>query len=283
MYVAGPTIGRIRLGQQLRPRREAKGITRAAAAHAIGRTDSHVRHIETGRTAPSKTELIVLVQLYEIGGDLLAELEDLRTEASKRGWWSIYGLPETAAVYVGLESDATDVRCVEHVNIPGLLQSESYMRRQFELRKLTAKIADKRTGARVRRQDRLSGEPEPLRLSAVISEAVLHRCARDPVVGPAQFDQLLDRATWPNIEVRVLPFDLGMHAGMEGSFSLLSFPEGLLADVAYPENVSGGHLVDDPPSVTRLAMLFDELRSQALAPEESLAMIAQLGEHTRKN
>lgn len=80
----------------------------------------------------------------------------------------------------------------------------------------------------------------------------------------------------------MLPFDLGMHAGMEGSFSLLSFPEGLLADVAYPENVSGGHLVDDPPTVTQLAMLFDELRSQALASEESLGMIAQLCEHTRK-
>src|SRR5262249_840255 len=158
------------------------------------------------------------------GSDRLEELEELRIEASKRGWWSIYGLPEAAAGYVGLESDATDVRCVEHVNIPGLLQSEGYMRRLFELAKLTAKPADKRAGPRCRRQERLSGEPEPLRLSTVISEAALQRCARDPV-GPGQFDQLLDRAAWPNIEVRVLPFDLGMHAGMEGSFSLLSFPE----------------------------------------------------------
>src|SRR5262249_35128276 len=160
-----------------------------------------------------------------------------------------------------------------------LLQSEGYMRRLFELAKLTAKTADKRAGARLRRQERLSGEPEPLRLSTGISEAALQRCARDPV-GPGQFGQVLERAALPNIEVRVLPFDLGMHAGMEGSFSLLSFPEGLLADVAYQENISGGHLVDDPPVVTRLATLFDELRSQALAPNESLAMIARLGEKT---
>ncbi|MGH3934296.1 MAG: Scr1 family TA system antitoxin-like transcriptional regulator, partial [Pseudonocardiaceae bacterium] len=72
----------------------------------------------------------------------------------------------------------------------------------------------------------------------------LVRCARDNRVAADQLSQLVDRAAWPNIELRVLPFDAGLHVGMNGPFSLLSFPDDLLADVAYHEYPVGGHIID---------------------------------------
>ena len=86
----------------------------------------------------------------------------------------------------------------------------------------------------------------------------------------------------PNIELRVLPFNAGLDVGMNGPFSLLSFPDDLLADVAYHEYPVGGHVIDDHAVVSQLDTLFSELRSQALGPDESLAMIAQLAKHGRK-
>jgi hypothetical protein len=89
---------------------------------------------------------------------------------------------------------------------------------------------------------------------------------------------LIEAAQRPNIELRLLPFDLGLHVGMAGPFSLLSFPDGLLADAGYQEYVVGGHVIDDPSIVSALATLFSELRGQALGTSESLALIAQLAD-----
>ncbi len=283
--MAGPTVRRRRLGIELQRLREAVGATRLEAAAAIGCSPARIGHIELGRNPPSKSDLIVLVRdLYGADRDILAALEDLRAEASKRGWWSTYGLPEWLAGYVGLEYDATSVRCLELENIPGLLQTEQYMRTIFTLggpKPLTPKQVDRHVAARLHRQGRLTGD-NPLQLTAIISQAALERCSRDETLAATQLAQLLDRATWPNIELLVLPFALGLHVGMAGPFTLLSFPEQLLPDAAYQEYAVGGHVIDDQSVVSQLDTLFSELRSKSLGTNESLALIAQLAEQTHE-
>ncbi len=74
----------------------------------------------------------------------------------------------------------------------------------------------------------------------------------------------------------MLPFDLDLHVGMAGSFSLLSFPDQLLPDLGSQENVVGGHLIDDAQVISKLVRIFGELRGQPLGPNESLTMITQL-------
>ncbi|MGH3615716.1 MAG: helix-turn-helix domain-containing protein [Pseudonocardia sp.] len=279
--MAGPTVRRIQLGAELGRLRVAAGVSRLEAAAAIGCSEPRIGHIETGRNTPGKSELIVLVdRVYGADEATLAALEELREEASKRGWWSTYRLPKWLAGYVGLETDAVSLRCLDIEIIPGLLQTEQYMRRLYTLRaQPTGKEIDRLVGARLQRQGRLSG-PDALQLSAVISEGALERCARDTAVAGAQLAQLLERATWPNVELRVLPFDLGLHVGT-GPFTLLTFPDQLLADAAYQEYAVGGHIIDDASVVARLATMWDELRGQSLATDESLTMIAQLAKPKR--
>lgn len=275
----GPTIRRRQLGIELQRLREAAGINRAAAASAIGCSPARIGHIEAGRNAPSKTDLIVLIRdIYGADEETLAALEQLRTEASRRGWWSTFGLPEALSGYIGLETDAASVRTLELELIPGLLQTEEYARAVYSLRgQFSAKEIDRRVAVRMQRQDRLT-EPEPLQLTAVISQAALERCAQHDTVGAAQLQQLIKRAAGPNVELRVLPFSIGLHVGIAGPFSLLSFPDELLADIAYQEYVIGGHIIDDDSVVSQLATLFSKLRSQALDANESLAMISELAE-----
>jgi hypothetical protein len=76
-----------------------------------------------------------------------------------------------------------------------------------------------------------------------------------------------------------LPFDLGLHVGMSGPFSLLSFPAQLLADAVYQEYAVGGHVIDDESVVSQMDTLFGKLHSQALGSDESLTMIVELAEH----
>jgi len=276
--VAGPTFRRRQLGLELRRLREAAGVSPTAVAEILGSKRTRVTYIESGRNVVSKAELVVLVRDHYRASDKLAALEELRQEAAERGWWSTYGLSERAAGYVGLEDDAESIRTADVGEIPGLLQTEAYIRRQCKIDiRLSGREVDKRVAVRLRRQARLTG-PRPLRLTAVVDEAPLLRCSRDPEVA-GQLDHLIAVAQRPNVELRVLPFNLGLHVGQAGSFSLLSFPDGLLADAGYQEYVVGGHVIDEEPIVQELATLFDELHRQALGPTESLALIAQLAKH----
>jgi len=278
----GPTIRRRQLGIELVRLREAAGISRAAAATAIGCSAARIGHIEAGRNVPSKTDLIVLLRDH-YGADqaTLDAFEELRMEASRRGWWSNLGLPEPMSAYIGLESDAIAIKTFELELVPGLLQTEGYARTLYDLLDhLSAKEIDRRIAARMQRQDRLSGS-NPIALTAVISQAALERCAQHNTVGAAQLQQLAQQAQLPNVELLVLPFDRGLHVGMNGPFSLLSFPDELLADVAYQEYVVGSHIIDDETVVRQLYTLFSKLRSQALGANESLTMISELAEQSR--
>ncbi|MGH4018842.1 MAG: helix-turn-helix domain-containing protein [Pseudonocardiaceae bacterium] len=280
--MTGPTIRRHQLGIELRRLRDAAGMTREQAASTLDCSPVKITHLESGRNIVRKAELIVLLQHYGADREHLDTLDELRVEASKRGWWSTARLPEWLKGYVSLESDAISLRSLELECIPGLLQTEAYARELHTLGgQLTPEEVDRRVAARMRRQARLDDPDRPLHVSAVVSEAALQRCARHTPVAADQLRLLLDRAQQPNVELQVLPFAAGLHGSMQGAFSLLSFPEGLLPDAAYQEYAVGGHLIDDASIVARLTTLYDELRGQALGVDESLAMIAELAEHTR--
>lgn len=278
----GPTIRRKQLGIELRRLREAAGVTRPEAAAALKCSPARIGHIEVGKNALGYAELVVLLRDHYGADDVtLAALEELRQEAAKRGWWSTYALPEWLAGYVGLEYDACSVRTLELELIPGLLQTEAYARMLHQYSgRLTTKDVERRVAARMQRQERLSG-PDPLQLTAVVSESALVRCARHSTVAAEQLEQLIDRAQWPNVELRVLPFSAGVHAGVSGAFCLLSFPESTLPDAAHQEYAVGGHVIDDEAAVAQLDSLFSKLRSQSLASDEGLAVIAELANNTR--
>lgn len=278
--MAGFTIRKRLLGAALRKLRTEAGDNRDQIAGVIGCSATKVTNLESGRSVIGKTELIVLIQHY--GPDAarkLAALEELRKEAGKRGWLSTARLPEWLANYVGLETEASSVRCFELELIPGLLQTEQYAREVHALRgQLASDDLERRVTARVRRQERLTAG-DPLHLSALISEAALARCARQPSVAAEQFRQLVGWAQRPNVEIRVLPFEAGLHSGMAGAFTLLGFPESVLPDTGWQEYALGGHLIDGPSEVAALAKLYDELRGAALGRDESLTLLAEFLEN----
>jgi transcriptional regulator with XRE-family HTH domain len=279
MAELGPAMRRRQLGRQLRELREAAELRMEDAATALDCARSRISHIETGRYAVRKPDLEVLLRLYG-ALDRLDTLEELRREGTKRGWWSTYKLPDWLQAYLGLEDDAARVRTFSLEPIPGLLQTEAYARLLYTIRPRSPEEVDRRVAVRMQRQARLTA-PDPLTLSVVLSEAAIRRTLALGALGIEQLDRLATTSERPNVTVRVLPFEAGVHRSMSGSFTLLDFAEGVSPPIAYQEYAVGGHLVDDQDAVQQLSDLHDELREQALGCAESLAMISELTRQAR--
>jgi transcriptional regulator with XRE-family HTH domain len=251
------------------------------AAQALDCSRTRIGHIETGRNTVSKSVLEHLLRLYGADENTAEMLEELRRAGSKRGWWSTYRLPDWLKGYIGFEADAVTVRDFSLELIPGLLQTEPYARLLYGLRpRLDPEEVDRHVAARLRRQERLTA-PNPVMLSAVLSQAALSRTAGMGDVGLEQLRYLAARCTLPNVTIQIMPFDAGAHRRLAGSFTLLDFAPGVSAPIAYQVYAVGGHLVDERDSVQELSELHDELREQALGSDESFAMISELTQHKR--
>ncbi|MDA3649891.1 helix-turn-helix domain-containing protein [Saccharopolyspora indica] len=271
------TLRRMMLGKRLEELREQAGVSREDVAAELDCTPGRVRHLESGRNLPTRPDVLVMCNMYDVPTDVRDALLETRSEAQQAGWWQTYRLPKWLASYVMLEADATLVRNWEVELIPGLLQTEQYARRIATIGDLnfTGAEVEKRVSARLRRQDRLTDQNNPLRLEALISEAAIQRCAAEPDIAPEQLNNLLKVGELPNVNIQIVPMNLGMHHAMAGGFALLAFPPDTWPQTGYQEYNVGGHLVDDPEAVNSLGKLFDALQERALTVPDSARLILQ--------
>jgi transcriptional regulator with XRE-family HTH domain len=272
-------LGR-QLGDELRRLREGAELTTVQAAEALDCTKGKISRIENGRVAVRLPDLTAMLQAYRVSDTELRErLTALARKANRRrrqGWWNQYSpvLADTYRDYIALETMAESIRTFQAQLVPGLLQIPEYIRavtvasRQWE----TGDEIEQFVEVRLARQQRLAGD-SPLRLWAVLSEAVLLQQVGGPEVMKAQLQQLLDVSERPNVTVQVLPFSRGAHASMFGPYVVLGFPEEGALDVVLADNPTGSTWLEREAEVARYRDLFDAARTSALSPVESRAVI----------
>ena len=102
------------------------------------------------------------------------ELLDLARAAKEKGWWRAYGIEDRG--YVDLETEACTVRELSLMHIPGLLQTEEYMRAVISSGrlKLTKKRLENDVTVRLIRQQRLTDGEHPLHLTAIDPTGSIH-------------------------------------------------------------------------------------------------------------
>jgi hypothetical protein len=136
--------------------------------------------------------------------------------------------------------------------------------------------------ARVRkaRQELLHQEPA-VKLWAVLDEAVLRRRIGGAAVMRAQLDRLAEAAEMPHVTIQVLPYDVGEHAALEGSFTILGFARTGEHNVVYLDATTGGVYVEKAQDVERYAAVFDHVRAAALSPKDSVLFITDAAKNLR--
>jgi hypothetical protein len=270
---SGPTALRIILGAHLRRMREAAAISRSDAGWEIRSSESKVSRMELGRVGFKERDVSDLLTLYGLDdGEERERLLALAREANNPGWWHRYGdvLPSWFHSYLGLEAAAQLIRSYELQFVPGLLQTQEYVRAVVQLGRglVSAEEIERRVTLRVSRQEVLS-RPEPLRLWAVVDEAALRRPIGGVKAMVTQLDALIEATYQPNITLQVMEFGRGGHAASGGAYSIMRFPEQDLPDVVYIEHLTSALYLDKIEDVDQYTASMEALCVSAAQPNRT--------------
>ena len=273
----GPTVQRMLVGAKLRRLRTDMGLSREEAAQAIRASEWKIHRLENGQVGFKERDLI----------DLLAPLWGHRPRRDRRAPHHgprsqhprlVAALRRRPAqwfrTYVDLESAAALIRTYEGQFVPGLLQTDDYMRAVIHGAHLdeSSDEVGRRVRLRMARQTLLTREHPP-RLWAVVDEAALRRPVGGPGVMRGQLERLLDAAKLPNVTLQILPFDTGAHPAMVGSFSVLRFPDQELPDVVYLEHLTSASYLNKPDEVDQYLHVMEGICIRAAAPEETVELL----------
>jgi transcriptional regulator with XRE-family HTH domain len=271
----GPTISRVQLGYELRRARERAGVTRERAADRLECHHSKISKIEIGRSAPSIPEVMVLLTLYGIPeGEETDRILQIAREARKR---SARRVPDWVRAFVGFEAEAVEIKKFEIELVPGLLQTEAYIRALSSAGDPTRdpQEVERLVAIRRERQTRLTGDNPP-QLEVVMSEAVIRRVAGfGPPVALEQLEHLRAMGDLPTVNLQILPFSAGPHASMGTSFSILRVPEPPDTQVVYLEDLWSADYVDRGPQIAAYVQVFDRLCVSAFDAEGTADMIEE--------
>ncbi|MDT9697053.1 helix-turn-helix transcriptional regulator [Streptomyces sp. P17] len=250
-------------GYELRRAREAAGLTLAQLGSIVFCTGSLIGQIETALKVPQR-EFSERVDAALGTDGTFSRLVGLVLRSQLPGWFQ---------PYADLEAKATFISSFQAQLVDGLLQTKAYARAVLGARDegdLDGKVA-----ARLDRQRILEREQPPV-MWVVLSEAVLHQEIGGREVMREQLAHLLSLQKRRWLEIQVLPFGAGAHAGLMGSFNLLRFDKD--PDIVYTEDFVQGHMTANPEAVKEGSVRYDHLQAAALSVDDSAALIARVME-----
>jgi hypothetical protein len=255
--------------------REQAGMTLEEAAPRLDKTRSSLGRIETGTT---RADVHLIRSMMDIYDHYAPDLVDLAREANRPGWWQKYNVDDRGLI--SMETEAAAELEFSLVCIPGLLQTEGYMRALFATRNARRSRERLKNDVAVRhhRQQRLTAEEFPLGLVAIIDEAALRKKIGGTGVMRDQLGHLVMASELSTVSVQVLPNDSGAHLGLDGAFMILTFPEDEDPAVLYVEYPTGSLHVEKPEEVVGARLVFDRLRSEALSPSDSVSFIERVAD-----
>jgi transcriptional regulator with XRE-family HTH domain len=275
------TSRRKQLGNELRHARTAAKMTQQQVAEVLGCTQGKVNKIESGAVGVKLGDVRTMLDAFGVNGDESEALMNLaRAAAGQRGHWSGYRsvVPHWFRTFTDLEPAAVEIMTWHGERIPGPLQSEHYMLKQF-----TEFGATDITSLVRNRLDRKSvfDQPQPPYYRFILSEAALRRApgGAAPAVMLDQLEHLMELDRRQRVYVHVLRFGARL-AAVPNDFTIMRFPD-RTRDFVYIEHSAGGIYLDDQKDFQLFVDAWDRLRGAAMERQETREFIKELAESYR--
>jgi transcriptional regulator with XRE-family HTH domain len=259
-------------------RRVHLDFTQESLAHVIGVGVSTVAKWEAGRRIPApgiRTPLAEALQVSLIDLDRLLGIEP-PIELNR------HEVPSWLNTYESLVQAAGSLAVVERSAVHGLLQTKAYAAtvERYGPVALTDNQVIERVDLRLARQAVLYREVDPLGLTILLSESVLHHVVGDPGIMQEQLDHLAEVAQRPNVDLRLLPTD-GREICSPTGFELLTRPGDYQPFMAVTASVGGPSYIEDPLQVDRWLATWRYLDATALPATETTRRLKMIRETYR--
>ncbi len=269
----GMTLRAQWLGRQLRELRESSGLLLKDAGEHLGRDGTTVSRYEAGLIPPRPDDVRALLDLYGVADKPQRDaLVELAVDVWQIGWWDNYSgnLAQNIVDYAWLESRARRICSFEVSVVFGLFQTPAYMSAVIRGADPTAALTSSGARFRLKRQEVLVA-PNPPHIQAILDESVLRRAFGGPAVLKEQLMHLVELATYPHIDVRVLPFSANTYASPEGSFLIFEMPDPY-PEIGYADTPAGSIYVE-AEGVQQLMLKYDRIRRDCLNSTDSIRLL----------
>ncbi|MCQ0024979.1 helix-turn-helix domain-containing protein [Streptomyces somaliensis DSM 40738] len=247
--------------------REHAGYSRVEFGEAVRFSKHTVESVELGRRMPDESFVERAEEATGNTGALRRSARHLtRGEVGLAAWFRRWAK---------LERIAVSLCTYECRLVPGLLQSEGYMRALCEndIPPLSDDALEATVQARLERQRLLAERPNTA-FDFIVEEAVFMRRLGGPDVTRDLIDHVLKMVAPRNVTLQIMPVNAEYHACMAGPIQLLETTDGSWR--GYSEGQENGRLIADPKQVSRLHMRYARLRSQALSPKDSVGLLERM-------
>jgi transcriptional regulator with XRE-family HTH domain len=278
----GATVAKARLARRLGASRLRAGMSLNEATDKLGWSRGRLDRYERNEwRLPDASHVRDLARIYAATDAERAELEDLGRQARERVWWRAYeDVFGKRNEFAGFENDAARISAYMPLVVPGLLQTEAYMRAILAVGPWDERWRERALAARLRRQqilDRADGTAP--RLVAVVTEASLLYRWGSRQERRAQIGHLAAMSRRPSVELRMLRFADGPHPGMSSLIYIFDFPDDDEPSVVYLENDTDLQEVTKPGEVDAYKATFSRIREAALAPAATRTYLDTLSQN----
>ncbi|MEU7984277.1 helix-turn-helix transcriptional regulator [Streptosporangium canum] len=262
-----PGSPRVLFGAEMRRLREAAELSQVAVASRLGCTQTQVSRLEKATRTPSRSDAERLDRLFEAAGGVsfIRLYQHIIAQPGGPVWFRDWAEE--------VEPTALVLRSWDPLLVPGLLQTESYARRIFNLEpRATPEVVEERVEARMRRQQILDRDSPPLVL-VLIDAGVLRRKVGEAEVMCEQLDYLLEASGRPSVSVQVV--DSECLPGLAGAFMIAELPGGQPITI-HADSPVQGHVTNDCEFVASIQERYEAIRLWAYPERISLKMIEEV-------
>jgi hypothetical protein len=254
------------------------------AAVLLERNKTSLSKIENGKQRLPVRDVPLILDRYELTDRARRdEIMGLARQATQRNWWQQYEgvVRDPFADYLSLEESAARIFKWSPLLVPGLLQTEEYARRVVSASRMwtTQEEIDKFVQLRMSRKTALMERDDPPELWTALSETAVRQRVGGPdtAVMKEQLTYLRDTADdrhHSHIQIVLLPYAAGEHAGLEGSFTLMHFDAG--PAIVCLEALTSAQYLEDEDVVKRYTTAAEHLRSAALSPRDTISTLNRI-------
>ncbi|MEV4056468.1 helix-turn-helix transcriptional regulator [Amycolatopsis sp. NPDC049688] len=280
-----PTVRLKFLSIYMREARLQAGVDMKDAAKLLGRDTTRVTKMEKGREGLTPGDAKMLLDHYDVHSEeQKAAIVELARTRSQRGRWSGHRaiVPMEQRAYYDFEWDSNLIQHYGAEMVPGLLQTEAYMRVSIANNfRANAMNIDDIVTSRLERQEVMFRQ-KPATAHFVLSESCLRRVIGGNAVMHEQLEHLAAIARKPNVQLQILPFDSPGGASTFG-FTMLRIPAPTTSaqplEMVYVENLHDADYLDGVAEVADYASLWSRLTANATGMDKSRRLILEIAQN----